>query len=179
MEAISVGPWGCQEGTPFCHRINNGRIQKLLILYEGGFKSLTVKNATETTQSHVSVSSQNHQPVSVIKPQIQPANIIKNSDFRQPIDACWWDVFGDCEVEVISGSTGLGFDNENYVIVSKRKDSSCSIVQDIAGEVCVGGVYKVLAHVSVKGGNGEKLQMRVTVQIKKEDSSWSFLHIGR
>ncbi|KAK8960301.1 hypothetical protein KSP40_PGU022470 [Platanthera guangdongensis] len=179
-EIISVGPWGCQEGNAFSLQINNGRIQKLVILYEGGFKSLTINNSTKTTKhlSHVSVSSQNHQPASVTKPKIQ-SNIIKNSDYLQEVGAFWRKNFDDFTVEVISRSAGEICNNENHVLVSKRKHFYHSIEQDITKVVCAGGLYEFLADVSVKGGNGQEFEMAATVKIENMDNTLSFLHIGR
>ncbi|KAK8946504.1 hypothetical protein KSP39_PZI006438 [Platanthera zijinensis] len=180
-EIISVGPWGCEEGgSPFSHQIKNGRIQKLVILYEGGFKSLTINSSTKTTKhlSHFSVSSQNHQPASVIKPKIQP-NIIKNANFLQAVGAFWKKNFDDFTAEVISGSAGEICNNENHVIVSNRRHFYHSIEQDITEKVCAGGLYEVLADVSLKGGNGQEFQMSATVKIENMDNTLSFLHIGR
>ncbi|KAK8947199.1 hypothetical protein KSP39_PZI006443 [Platanthera zijinensis] len=181
MEVISVGPWGIEEGTRFSNQINNGRIQKLVVVHEGGIKSLTIENAAETLSSkkNISVSPQNHQPSSVIKPQIPPANIIKTSDFSQGIGAYWKKRGDGCTLEVVSGPTVISCDQKNYVLVSKRREIWNGLQQDITKEVCVGCIYEIVAYVSVKGGNGQKFQMNATVEIERKDSSKFYIHAGR
>ncbi|KAK8947198.1 hypothetical protein KSP39_PZI006440 [Platanthera zijinensis] len=150
MEIISVGPWGIEEGTRFSNQINNGRIQKLVVVHEGGIKSLTIE-----------------------------ANIIKTSDFSHGMGVFWKKRGDGCTLDVVSGPTDISCDQKNYVLVSKRREIWNGLHQDITKEVCVGCIYEIVAYVSVKGGNGQKFQMNATVEIERKDGSKFYVHAGR
>ncbi|KAK8967374.1 hypothetical protein KSP40_PGU022564 [Platanthera guangdongensis] len=86
------------------------------------------------------------------------------------------------EVKSIRETDGATMKKKGYLqkgngSLQDRSGRTSWKIDDITGEVCVGGVDKVLSHVSAKGDNNEKFHICVTVRIK-EDSSWSFLHIG-
>ncbi|KAK8946500.1 hypothetical protein KSP39_PZI006430 [Platanthera zijinensis] len=179
MEVISVGPWGFEEGTPFSHPINNGRIRKLVILHEGGLKSITVKQETTDTPYSKKVQSFNHQPSSVLIPQIEPANIIKTSDFSQGIGAYWTKRGDGCNLEVVSCSAADGFNHKHYVIVSKRRQTWNGMHQDITKEVCIDCIYEIVAYVSLMGGNGQEFEMNTTLEMEKMDGGIYYIHAGR
>ncbi|KAH0460932.1 hypothetical protein IEQ34_008507 [Dendrobium chrysotoxum] len=195
-ETISVGPWGSEEGTPFCHK-SDGKLQKVVLGYEGGFKSLCVKYSTSSTAEcmnsnelikvtssslHSYISSlnfaswrENQQEIVVEGPS--NSSIVKNADFSQGIEH-WRRNWDHCQAEVVSSPGGVGC-HYNYAIVTRRREFWHSIEQDITREVYVGAIYDVSAHVSVKGGDGNKFQMTATIRIDNFDSSSFFLHVGR
>ncbi|PKU73318.1 hypothetical protein MA16_Dca011008 [Dendrobium catenatum] len=176
-ETISVGPWGSEEGgTPFCHK-SDGKLQKVALIYEGGFKSLCVKYSTSSTTECMNSNQLIKNEQEIVFEGPTNSNIIKNADFSQGIEY-WRRNWDHCQAEVVSSTGEVGC-HYNYAIVTRRSEFWHSIEQDITGEVYVGAIYDVSAHVSVKGGDGKKFQMTATVRIDNFDSTTFFLHLGR
>ncbi|XP_020585758.1 jacalin-related lectin 3-like [Phalaenopsis equestris] len=168
---ISVGPWGLEEGIPFC-QMYDGILRKIVLIYDGGFKALTAKYSTSNTHECCGSNELSRKLQKMLVESPNSSNIIKNADFREGMNF-WRRSCTCCQAEVVSSG------DDNYAIVSSRRAFWHSIEQDITEQVYVGSIYEVSAEVSVKGGGGKIFPMGAALKIENLDASFYFVLIGR
>ncbi|XP_020585887.1 uncharacterized protein LOC110028395 [Phalaenopsis equestris] len=149
-------------------RKNDGILRKIVLIYNGGFKSLSAKYST--SNAHECCDS-NELSKKMLVESTKSSNVIKNADFREGMN--FWTRNSDrCQAEVVSSG------DDNYAIVSGGGECWPSIEQNITEQVYVGSIFEVSADVSAKGAGGEKFEMYACFKIENLES-FSFLRVGR